>query len=508
MTTRRITNALLLIVVINAAVCALHAARRPIDGDEAYYAMAARQVSEGHTPYLDFFYPQGPLLPYVYAPAVILGGHQLLTLRGLSVVLGAITVLAWAFWLRKRHSDRPVLAVIALLVLAASPGFVDWTTTVKTYALANLGATAGLVCLDRALWSRTPHRWLVAGGLALGTATSARLLYAPLALVPTVALLVKAGDSSGQARVRASLAWLGGLVAGTIPITASLVRDPDLFWFNNIQYHTMRHHQTNDGDLLGQIAAALAALGRTLAQDPFLVATLLLSAWGVWSWRRDRCGNSGRRFEHIVATGLVVHVLASLCPNPVQNQYFTATLAPLVVPLVAGGLARLPSRYLHRTTASIGVVMGLLMVATIIQPRSAVQADPVWRWTHFRRVCAKVEELTAPDDVVLAFWPGYTFETGRRVYPGLENQFAPGIAKMLSQDERDRYHVVGYEELAFAFSVDKPELVINGIWMYDLNESLSNEETANLLDVMSRRYEVVYVDGPAKLCTLRREYPR
>ncbi len=42
---------------------------RPIDGDEGYYATAARLVSEGRTPYLDFFYPQMPLLPYVYAPA-------------------------------------------------------------------------------------------------------------------------------------------------------------------------------------------------------------------------------------------------------------------------------------------------------------------------------------------------------------------------------------------------------------------------------------------------------
>ena len=34
-----------------------------------------------------------------------------------------------------------------------------------------------------------------------------------------------------------------------------------------------------------------------------------------------------------------------------------------------------------------------------------------------------------------------------------------------------------------------------------------NVETAHLLEVMSRRYEVVHVDGPAKLCMPRRDNP-
>ncbi len=59
---------LLLLVAFAAGTLALSRVR-PIDGDEGYYATAARLVSHGRTPYLDFFYPQMPLLPYVYAPA-------------------------------------------------------------------------------------------------------------------------------------------------------------------------------------------------------------------------------------------------------------------------------------------------------------------------------------------------------------------------------------------------------------------------------------------------------
>jgi hypothetical protein len=142
---------------------------------------------------------------------------------------------------------------------------------------------------------------------------------------------------------------------------------------------------------------------------------------------------------------------------------------------------------------------------TLAQPRSGVPADPVWRWEHFRRTCAKIEELTRPDDVILAFWPGYTFETGRRPQPGMENQFGLGVSSALSPGERARYRIIGREELMRAFLVDPPDLVIIGTWMYDVNQVLSNAEASRLIDVMSRQYEAVHIDGPVKLCPPRCE---
>ena len=42
------------------------ARRRFIDGDEGFYLTAARLVLLHKVPYLDFFFQQAPLLPYVY----------------------------------------------------------------------------------------------------------------------------------------------------------------------------------------------------------------------------------------------------------------------------------------------------------------------------------------------------------------------------------------------------------------------------------------------------------
>ena len=63
------TCKLLLAPVFIALLCFfLYVSRnRLIDGDEGFYLLASRLVLEHKTPYLDFFYTQAPLLPYVYA---------------------------------------------------------------------------------------------------------------------------------------------------------------------------------------------------------------------------------------------------------------------------------------------------------------------------------------------------------------------------------------------------------------------------------------------------------
>jgi hypothetical protein len=59
---------LLLVALIPIATfLAYVATSRTIQRDEGFYLMDARLVLNGKAPYLDFFYPQAPLLPYVYA---------------------------------------------------------------------------------------------------------------------------------------------------------------------------------------------------------------------------------------------------------------------------------------------------------------------------------------------------------------------------------------------------------------------------------------------------------
>ncbi|MFN2369785.1 MAG: glycosyltransferase family 39 protein, partial [Candidatus Krumholzibacteriia bacterium] len=165
---------LALVLACGAVALAASAWLRPIDGDEGYYAAAAGLTAAGARPYADYFYPQAPLLPWVYAPVVAAAGPSLRALRWLSAALALATVLVWAWHLVRTRGAGSWLAPACVAVLVCSPGVVSWAVTVKTYALTNLLASLALVALARGLEPGAGRRWLAGAGLALGLAASTR----------------------------------------------------------------------------------------------------------------------------------------------------------------------------------------------------------------------------------------------------------------------------------------------------------------------------------------------
>jgi hypothetical protein len=65
--------------------------------DEGFYLYAARLVAEGHLPYHDFFLPQTPLTPVVYAAAFLILGPSWITARLVASLFTLVTaaLLGW-----------------------------------------------------------------------------------------------------------------------------------------------------------------------------------------------------------------------------------------------------------------------------------------------------------------------------------------------------------------------------------------------------------------------------
>ena len=100
---------------------------RPLDGDEGYYTTAARLVWEGKTPYKDFSYPQGVLLPYIYSWIWAVHPHSLVSMRVLSAACGAMAVFLWGIWLisTRRLSATVALATFAVILVESLLGVVE-----------------------------------------------------------------------------------------------------------------------------------------------------------------------------------------------------------------------------------------------------------------------------------------------------------------------------------------------------------------------------------------------
>ena len=172
---------------VMSAVLVPVAALRPLDEDEGYYALAAKLVAHGDTPYVDFWYPQAPLMPYAYGGWQRIFQESWYAARGLSVLLAiALACMVYRYVVRRWASRR--LALVAVLLVATTPLGFEWYPTVKTYALSTLLLFAVYFWTE----SSSTRAWF-ASGLFLGLAIDVRLLLASVVIV----FLVYARSTSG-----------------------------------------------------------------------------------------------------------------------------------------------------------------------------------------------------------------------------------------------------------------------------------------------------------------------
>ena len=167
-----------------------------LNQDEGWYIYAAQLVHEGLTPYRDFDYTQGPLMPSLYASAAWAWNRfGLLGARILTCVLGLLGMMVAAGTARllSRKEDGPRAAVVAFLLLGSNLYHIYYTTIPKTYALAALFVAVGYCLLSAALVSpagaRARRVWLVGSGLALAHAAGTRISLGALLGVCGFALL-------------------------------------------------------------------------------------------------------------------------------------------------------------------------------------------------------------------------------------------------------------------------------------------------------------------------------
>ena len=119
---------------VAAIICAIFAWLGVVNGDEGWFAVSARLVSQGRLPYRDFSFPQGPAYAYLLAPFVRLV-PSLYTARALSVVLTAVSVgllITTAYRVGGKWAAR----ASGLALLATIPSLPYWLSITKTYALS------------------------------------------------------------------------------------------------------------------------------------------------------------------------------------------------------------------------------------------------------------------------------------------------------------------------------------------------------------------------------------
>ncbi len=490
--TSGLVGPVLLLVVAAAALAA--AWWRPIDGDEGYYAAAARLVAEGQAPYTDFFYPQAPLLPPFYAPVVKVAGPSLRALRFLSAALLLATAALWWRHLARRYRNAAWPVVLGTAYVALQPHVLSWSVTVKTYALTGLLVTVAWVALAAGLAGRRRVLALCGVGLALGLAGSVRLLFAPLGPVVALAVAVtgwRAGERSASWLRDAALV-AAGWAAGSLPLVVFWLRDPAAFVFDNLRYHEIRFSELRDRHpepgLARRVAAALAGFAGILARNPFQLVQFVLLGLGAFQVRR--AAGAERRFLTVVGSATLVFVLVCLAPDPVYAQYFGAPLASLGLPLILAALLAIGGARPGRRALLAGglVVLG---AGVLFAGRPGMDDDPTWSFGTYHAVAAEIRAHSEPDDVVFSLWPGYVFESGRRFQPGFENHFAVGVSAGLGGTDRARFRIPNHRTITTTLELQTPRVAVFGTWPHEIDLALDNPQMHLLLSTVRHNYELV-----------------
>lgn len=433
---RLIAITILGVVLIPAAVS------RIIDGDEGYLLQAARLVSEGNHPYVDFFFPMGPVVPYVYGAWFSLVGRGWVSARILTGLIAVAIGFLLFRYVDRKHGARWAFLALGLYVLSA--GVLEWFSAVKTYGLAALFVLAAACALQHPSAVST-----AAAGAFLVLAASTRL-YVILAL--PCALLALRRDRRGV-----GFLLIGALVAA-IPVGYVLGRDPVSAHFGILRFHGIR--DAGNAGLVSNVPQKIEALLGVLSITPPAPAGgsrqyLPLLALAL----------AGLRFSFVsyVWVGLF---LVSFLPTPVHLQYFSLLLPFLIIDAI-GFLAT--SSYKARLMAwalvlyaIVGIFEARHYLLTGLGLPGVMAGARVETWS-----IATMKVVTHLIDsqhiaVGASWWPGYFVETNTALHPDLASEFNATATARMTAAERSRFHFLGEEEITTMLAQRSPRLFVQG----------------------------------------------
>ena len=486
------------ILLLQILVFTFVARHRFIHVDEGFFLLASRLVLMHKKPYVDFFYPQAPLLAYVYALWMKCFGISWAAGRLLAALLTSLVgVLLYEHVCRQTRNWLAGLA--AVVVFASCTLIFGWFPIVAPFSLAGLFLFAAYVTVSRLSAESSP--WLLAAaGLLLGFGVDTR---SNVLLVTPLFLWWIFRNSDKRTRLTAIFWFLGGCTVGMAPCLYLFIPSPDTFLFNNLGYHAIRSNAGLIGmwweKLVLVIMFFLGGPGANGIQDSILFFVSLGFIFSIGT----RSYPPRLAFQIALLVGIL-----SLLPTPAYLPYFCLSVPFLVVSAVCvvnDLLVTLESRRQRLFAAAACVVLlGIYLGASAGDFRRyfitgegipGVRWAPDkgdWRLQRILAVSQAIDQIANPGEMVANFWPGDIFQTKAAPFPGFENPFALAVSERLTSQQRARYHIISPAEIESNFAAHTPRIVVLRDQVFS---AVPDEELRRLQDSMDTIKSSLRADG-------------
>jgi hypothetical protein len=415
-----------------------------LNQDEGWYLYAAQRVSEGAMPYRDFFFTQGPVMPYVYgalekvwAPFGVLGG------RLVTVFFGILSCVATAFLARCAvPRDRAFATTVMGAALSGCNIYhVYFTTIPKTYALASSLIMIGYVLLFfGARGNMKCPAWLCSllAGILIACAAGTRISMGMLLPITAVAMMLT-WRQTGKAWFWFSLGAGLGLAVVYLP---SLLFAREQFIF------AQTFHAARKGRDLVFLVGSVSRIVRF-----YLPVAMLASALIIFQVFRAKHAVHSKSRPVLNDWPLIwfmaflgVFIVQLLSPYP-YDDYQVPVMGLLIAAVVGWAMQVVPEGLCGRVCLFVTVLsLGATFGSSLPQEWLMAKQDRFWAIKKTEPDILKLRSVAAAhfskdpaplltQDVYLAV------ESGRKVPEGLEMGpfcYFPG----LSDAEAKKYHVL------------------------------------------------------------------
>lgn len=385
---------------------------RFIDADEGLYLNSAYLVKEGQTPYFDFFYPQAPLLPYVYAPIADLGISSLFWGRLISLLFSLILGLVLFFYYRRITGDSKN-SLWLYFFYTFNGLFLAYHPVIKTYAWSDLFGFLSFIFLSEFLFFNQKKSNLFWAGLFLGLAFNFRATFLVIFLLEVVVILLFYQIPN---RFKSILGLFSGALIPSIPSLVFFFKNPWVFIFNNFTYHQIWGKEVVQMGVMQKILV----LGKFIfyPQNLFLI---VLAVCGIW-----RSFKNNFKPGKIASIFAMVLVIVYFLATPTQFQYYEQALPYVLILSTFGFLAIL--NWPNQSRPSInplfkwgsGIYYLLTLIPFFLVFISGVrERDQFFKISEVKKVVSVIQESTTAQDKILSVWPGYLVFSKREGIEGM-----------------------------------------------------------------------------------------
>ena len=312
----------------------------------------------------------------------------------------------------------------------------------------------------------SPVRLLIVGVL-LALAAGMKLYYA-IVFIPFIIVSVLYPKSFGfRIRlVKVLLPLLAGFLIGSLPVLYYMIRDFDVFWFNNVGVH-FYNELAVDGVELMSLGAKLQAGLKYLGQHTTLVLFIGVLFLVLMAMRSiDTLKRKLTKETLLLILLVVLTIPVSFAGSPIWEHYFAVPL-PFVILLIPLLYKILPPE--RREIVQLLLICLIVVVMLYGGPRlydriDRLAATKSWEPVQVHREARAMREYVGElkeGRKVATLYPLYALEAGLPVYPEFSSGvFLYQIGDMLDEEARTRYVTTSPNTLIDFLNENPPGLLI------------------------------------------------